>query len=396
MALVLASLLGVAAITVGATAASADDPLAVQVPNPGGVTPAERISLPRATNMNPYSFQMVATGGQAPYTWAIDPSGSPWNVGLTISPSGLISGTPVIADNGSNYISAPAVRVTDSASPPATAVLLTDLKVQPYVRIANSLPNGVAGEPYSAALDLRGGVLPMKATKGSALPKGMKLAKNVLSGTPRFGGTYLLAFNLQDSAVNTHYASQALSLTIAGPSGPSGGTGGKGKPAPFAAFGDVGCTGGVTLKTASSGAPPSAAIVTQIKGTLGCSGGTGDSRVTIRSAKVLGSYFHSGSCSVLGVSSATNSSFGSLEISWKTAGGSIFTTTVAFTNHEATATGWQLPAPGTGGVSTVTGSYAGHGSANAALQSSTPLQMQNTCGGPPDKLTTTGTLFLNL
>ena len=79
--------------------------------------------IPSATQGVPYSFQLQATGGTTPYTWTIT-SGS-LAAGLTLSPSGLISGTP-------NYSSVDVpnsfpgtydftVKATDSSASPQTA-----------------------------------------------------------------------------------------------------------------------------------------------------------------------------------------------------------------------------------------------------------------------------------
>lgn len=50
-------------------------------------------TLPSGTVNQPYSFQLGASGGTAPYTWSA--TGLP--TGLTCSSSGLISGTPTTA-----------------------------------------------------------------------------------------------------------------------------------------------------------------------------------------------------------------------------------------------------------------------------------------------------------
>jgi hypothetical protein len=50
-------------------------------------------SLPNGDVGQPYSFQLAATGGLPPYTWA----GTGIPAGLTISAAGLISGTPTAA-----------------------------------------------------------------------------------------------------------------------------------------------------------------------------------------------------------------------------------------------------------------------------------------------------------
>jgi hypothetical protein len=50
-------------------------------------------SLPDAVVGMPYSQQLAASGGTAPYTWALS-GGTALPAGLSLSPSGLISGTP--------------------------------------------------------------------------------------------------------------------------------------------------------------------------------------------------------------------------------------------------------------------------------------------------------------
>jgi len=62
----------------------------------------------------PYSQTLAATGGTAPYSWNVSAGALP--AGLSLSAAGVISGTPTaVANSGFT------VRVTDSASPAATA-----------------------------------------------------------------------------------------------------------------------------------------------------------------------------------------------------------------------------------------------------------------------------------
>ena len=70
-------------------------------------------TLPAARVSAVYSQTLTATGGTSPYTWSVTSGTLP--AGLTLSSSGVISGTPTTA--GSNTIS---IKVTDSASPVAT------------------------------------------------------------------------------------------------------------------------------------------------------------------------------------------------------------------------------------------------------------------------------------
>ena len=73
------------------------------------------ITPPGATNDVPYSYVLSVTGGVAPYTWqALGRMPS----GLTLSSSGLISGTPSMDPPGTVSV---AIRVTDSAGTSQTA-----------------------------------------------------------------------------------------------------------------------------------------------------------------------------------------------------------------------------------------------------------------------------------
>ena len=67
-------------------------------------------SLPAAVEGQNYSQTLQASGGTAPYKWSLNPGGS-LPVGLTLSDSGVISGTPTEA--GSFSIS---VSVSDSGA----------------------------------------------------------------------------------------------------------------------------------------------------------------------------------------------------------------------------------------------------------------------------------------
>ncbi|HEX7150254.1 MAG TPA: putative Ig domain-containing protein [Thermoanaerobaculia bacterium] len=69
--------------------------------------------IPPGTVNVPYSHQMSAYGGSGTYTWSIWAGSLP--SGLSMSSSGLISGTPTTVEYTLVY-----VRVTDSANPSCT------------------------------------------------------------------------------------------------------------------------------------------------------------------------------------------------------------------------------------------------------------------------------------
>jgi hypothetical protein len=82
--------------------------------NPLAITTTASM-IPSATEDVPYSFQLDATGGTPQYTWAV--TGGALPMGLTLSPTGLLSGTP--ESNTGTYDFT--VTVVDSGSPPQTA-----------------------------------------------------------------------------------------------------------------------------------------------------------------------------------------------------------------------------------------------------------------------------------
>lgn len=86
---------------------------------------------PVATHGFAYSSQLVATSGTSPYRWIASSKLPP---GLTLSSTGLISGTVAKTVTKGNYSAS--VKVEDSASPPATATQTITVPV--------SLPSGAS------------------------------------------------------------------------------------------------------------------------------------------------------------------------------------------------------------------------------------------------------------
>jgi hypothetical protein len=100
-------------------------------------------SLPSATEEVAYSTTLAASGGTAPYSWAITSGSLP--TGLSLSPTGVISGTPSAL--GSSSFS---VKVTDSTTPtPETATASLSLTVLP-AQSGNWSGYVVGSGPYTA------------------------------------------------------------------------------------------------------------------------------------------------------------------------------------------------------------------------------------------------------
>ncbi len=77
-------------------------------------------SPPPGTVNAPFSFSLSATGGIPPYTWSLAPGSSPLPAGLTLSATGVISGTPTASGT-----STPVVQVTDSTTTNSASTNIT-------------------------------------------------------------------------------------------------------------------------------------------------------------------------------------------------------------------------------------------------------------------------------
>ena len=111
------------------------------------------------------------------------------------------------------------VTVTDSAGTPATETL--GIPVYPAastilrVALASTLPSGIQGSPYSAALAVSGGTSPIswELTSGM-LPAGIAIAGSTLAGAPTSPGSYNFTLQATDSSVPLATAYQVFRLTI--------------------------------------------------------------------------------------------------------------------------------------------------------------------------------------
>jgi uncharacterized repeat protein (TIGR03803 family) len=181
--------------------------------DPGGtvfeVSPSTSVilnptTLPAATVGASYSQTITASGGTAPYTYAVTAGSLP--TGLSLSSAGVLSGTPTAAGSASFTVTA-----TDSdgntGSQPYT--LTVGLALSP-----TTLPAATVGASYSQTITASGGTAPYTfAVSGGALPAGLSLSSaGVLSGTPTAGGSSSFTVTATDS--NSDTGSQGYSLTV--------------------------------------------------------------------------------------------------------------------------------------------------------------------------------------
>jgi uncharacterized protein YhjY with autotransporter beta-barrel domain len=170
-------------------------------------------SLPAATRGFAVSTSFAASGGVAPYSYALAP-GSSLPTGVTLSPAGVLGGVPT--QTGTFNFT---VRATDSATGTGPyvgqqAVTLTVNGAVISLTPAN-LPDVLEGRPYAQALTASGGVGPYTfAVSGGALPEGVTLSSGgVLSGTPNAAGVFSFDVTATDAFGNSGAATMTLAIS---------------------------------------------------------------------------------------------------------------------------------------------------------------------------------------
>nr|WP_260178781.1 putative Ig domain-containing protein [Xanthomonas cannabis] len=173
-------------------------------------------SLPAATAGTAYTQNLSASGGTAPYTFALSAGALP--AGVTLNASGVLSGTPTASGSFNFTVSA-----TDSGAPTTGSRAYTLVVAGAAVNLpATTLAQGTAGQAYSAAITpASGGIAPYTYTLAAGvLPAGITVnsATGALSGTPTAPGTYNFTLTATDSTSGTpSQGSRSYALTIAAP-----------------------------------------------------------------------------------------------------------------------------------------------------------------------------------
>ncbi|MFN7973918.1 MAG: putative Ig domain-containing protein [Acidobacteriota bacterium] len=172
--------------------------------NPITVAPA---TLPGGTLGVPYSQTITASGGTAPYTFAVTAGALP--PGLNLAAGGVLSGTPTTLGAYAFTVTA-----TDSAGCQGSQQYSITISCPAITVAPASLPNGSFGAPYSQTITASGGTAPYTfAVTGGALPGGLTLsAGGVLSGTPTASGTFNFVVTATDAGGCT--GTQSYTLTI--------------------------------------------------------------------------------------------------------------------------------------------------------------------------------------
>lgn len=195
------------------------------VVNPSVLAIATQV-LPSGNFGTAYSQTLEAIGGVPAYVWSLDVTSNPLPAGLSLNPSGVISGTPTAA--GTTLIT---VKVTDSVSGTATkqlSLIVNPPGVVPIAITTTTLPGGTVGSVYSATVAATGGTGTRTwSVLSGTLATGLTLnpSTGAISGTPATAETSSFTIQVQDSGNPQQSDQRQFNLTI-NPTGGGGGGGG--------------------------------------------------------------------------------------------------------------------------------------------------------------------------
>jgi uncharacterized protein YhjY with autotransporter beta-barrel domain len=171
-------------------------------------------SLPTLTAGTPFSQTLSSTGGAGPYTYSLASGSFP--SGLTLSPSGVLSGTPT--HRGLYSFS---VRSEDSTG--AFSVKSYSGSVQnPSLSLTTSNVTLAVGVPASVQLATSGGLSPhIYATEppGAPMPFGLTLSSSgLITGTPVTTGSATVQLRVTDASTPSnapYFELETLTVTVA-------------------------------------------------------------------------------------------------------------------------------------------------------------------------------------
>lgn len=153
-------------------------------------------ALPAGFIGAPYTAQLNAVGGEAPYTFGAN---DPLPTGLTLDTStGLISGTPTGLFSGDIEFT-----LTDSYPATVTRILNMQVTQPPALNLGASLGPAFVGANYTGSANASGGVTPYQySVSAGALPVGLSLdtSTGAITGAPTTAGSYSFTLGVTDAA----------------------------------------------------------------------------------------------------------------------------------------------------------------------------------------------------
>jgi large repetitive protein len=170
-------------------------------------------TLPNAVAGTGYAANLTATGGVAPYTFAVSSGSLP--PGLALGPNGILSANTTTSGTFNFTVTATDANGQTGNRAYSVVIAVPTLSVTP-----GTLPAGIAGTLYSQALSISGGIAPYTVTQTGTLPTGVTFntAARTFTGTPTQSGTFNVSVTVTDSTGGTAATvTNAYTLTIASP-----------------------------------------------------------------------------------------------------------------------------------------------------------------------------------
>ncbi len=227
-------------------------------------------TLPNGTFNIPYSQTVTASGGTAPYSYAVTAGSLP--NGLSLSSTGALSGTPTQA--GDYPITITATDSTTGAAAPYTGSQSYTLHIDgPAITVApGTVPNATVGAAYSQTLSASGGTAPYTFAATGSVPSGLTLsAGGTLSGTPTTAGDFSFTVTATDADSFTGNQAYTVHVTAIAPAAPTGAS---------ATAGDTQASVSFAAPTNTGGAPISSYTVTSSPGGFTATGSASPITVT--------------------------------------------------------------------------------------------------------------------
>ncbi|MGX9786958.1 putative Ig domain-containing protein [Janthinobacterium lividum] len=257
-----------------------------------------------------YSQQLSASGGVAPYAYTVSAGSLP--AGLTLSSSGLLSGTPTAGGNFTVTVQAADAHQFTGTQSYTLVVSSATVSLTPA-----TLPNPTAEAVYTTTLTAAGGTAPYTFSVSSGtLPAGLSLnaATGVLSGTTNVAGSFPFSIKVTDSSTGTG--------------------------APFSATNSYTLTVGAPTITVTPATLPAATVATAYSQPLSASGGVAPYAYTVSGGSLPAGLTLNSS----GLLSGTPTAAGSFTLTVQAADAHLFTGTQSYTLVVSSATVSLTPA----------------------------------------------------
>jgi hypothetical protein len=158
----------------------------------------------------PFSLPMTAIAGNADLTWSIESGSLP--TGLSLSPAGVVSGTPIAVFTSSSLVE---IVATDSAGDVSSTNDFEFLDVATLRVSSTSSKKAFLGSRFTQRLRSRGGYgTVLWSIKSGRLPEGLHLSKaGAITGVPTHLGLFRVNVVARDS-LGTFSAPATVSIQV--------------------------------------------------------------------------------------------------------------------------------------------------------------------------------------